>query len=314
MRGRLFGMNRRGFLAALAGSACCHSLAVAGTAASDGDAPILTFGLVADAQYRDCEPAGTRFYRNSLDKVRACVADLNAQKPAFVIHLGDLIDHDFASYEAILAEYAGLTMPHYHVLGNHDFSVTDEEKGKLTEVLAIPSRYYSFEQGSCRFVVLDGNGLSLQGTLANSAERAEAEAMLKQLSDAKVGNAQPWNGALGADQMSWLEETLAEADQTGQKTVLFCHFPVYPANVHNLWDDREVVGLIERHPCVVAYINGHNHAGNYAEKSGIHYLTLRGMVETADSTAYALASVYANRIVIEGSGREPDRVLRIGRV
>ncbi|MGE9293065.1 MAG: LamG-like jellyroll fold domain-containing protein [Puniceicoccales bacterium] len=58
-----------------------------------------------------------------------------------------------------------------------------------------------------------------------------------------------------------------------------------------------------------AWINGHNHAGDYAEFEGIHCLTMHGMVETADTTAYAEVEIWSNRLEILGEGREPDRSL-----
>ena len=51
-------------------------------------------------------------------------------------------------------------------------------------------------------------------------------------------------------------------------------------------------------------------SGNYAIKEGIHYLTIQGMVETADTTAYAVVAVYEDRLKVLGVGREQDRVLR----
>jgi nucleoside phosphorylase len=71
-----------------------------------------------------------------------------------------------------------------------------------------------------------------------------------------------------------------------------------------------VLALLDRHPQVVAWLNGHNHAGAYGEYHGVPCLTLRGMVETADTTAFATARVLADRIVLTGHGREPSRELK----
>jgi hypothetical protein len=61
---------------------------------------------------------------------------------------------------------------------------------------------------------------------------------------------------------------------------------------------------------VKAYINGHNHKGKYGQKNGIHYLTLKGMVET-ESNAYSIIGIFQDRIKVIGYGRETDRVLPI---
>ncbi len=59
-----------------------------------------------------------------------------------------------------------------------------------------------------------------------------------------------------------------------------------------------------------AYINGHNHKGDYGIKNGIHFLTLKGMVET-EINAYSIISIHHNRLIINGHGRETDRSLLI---
>ena len=91
---------------------------------------------------------------------------------------------------------------------------------------------------------------------------------------------------------------------------MFCHFPVYPADPHNLWNAEEIISLIEEYSCVKAYINGHNHKGNYIQKNGIHYLTLKGMVET-ESNAYSIIHVHQDELKVMGYGRETDRTLLI---
>ena len=68
-------------------------------------------------------------------------------------------------------------------------------------------------------------------------------------------------------------------------------------------EGTDLLALFDRHPCVKAYINGHNHAGNYAERNGVHYLTLKGMVDT-DKAAFAKVRVFAKRVVVKGYVRE----------
>ena len=69
--------------------------------------------------------------------------------------------------------------------------------------------------------------------------------------------------------------------------------------------------LIDAHDCVAAYLNGHNHAGNYAIRNGVHYLTLHGMVETPDTTASAVINVQEDSLIVHGTGREPTRTLTL---
>ena len=110
------------------------------------------------------------------------------------------------------------------------------------------------------------------------------------------------------EQLTWLDQILTEADQEMVPVVLLCHFPVYPADVHNLWNAEEVVTLLERHPSVKAWLNGHNHAGNYGLKDGIHFVTFKGMVDT-ETNSFAKLTINHEQIIIRGFGRETDRLL-----
>lgn len=56
---------------------------------------------------------------------------------------------------------------------------------------------------------------------------------------------------------------------------------------------------------------GHDHDGGYYQDqiTGVHYLTLAGMIETPpDSNAFGTVSVYKDRMVMEGKGRIKDQV------
>ena len=57
-------------------------------------------------------------------------------------------------------------------------------------------------------------------------------------------------------------------------------------------------------------MNGHNHAGNYGTKNKIHYLTLKGMVDTT-SNAFPVIEVYENRLFLKGIGRQKNREMKL---
>ena len=61
---------------------------------------------------------------------------------------------------------------------------------------------------------------------------------------------------------------------------------------------------------MAAYINGHNHAGNYGEKDGIHYLTMKGMVDTLKNS-YGVVEVYEDRLALNGFGRQENREMKL---
>lgn len=271
--------------------------------------PIFSFGLIADVQYCACAPLGTRFYSNSLNKLGESVRDFNARDVSFVIQLGDLIDKDFESYESVLAVFNKIKTEKYHVLGNHDYNVDEGKKQKVPEKVGLDSRFYEFESNGWRMIVLDGNDLSSYAPSESPEQIDETESLFQEIKARGAVNAYDWNGGLGSPQISWLEDILKQSSLSGEKVLLFCHFPVYPSREENLWNDIELINLLETYPCVVAFFSGHYHPGSYAKKRGIHYLSLQGMVETEDSNAYSIVEVYSDHLKVLGYGREPGRIL-----
>jgi 3',5'-cyclic AMP phosphodiesterase CpdA len=199
----------------------------------------------------------------------------------------------------------------HQVLGNHDFDVQDGRKAQVPEKLGMPARYRDFEYGGFRFVILDTNDVSTYAYAAGTPERAEAERELARLQAANVRQAKPWNGGIGAKQLAWFEGICRDAAARGEKVIVLAHHPVYPDNEHNVWNADAVLAAVDRQPNVVAWLNGHNHKGGYGVRNGVGYLTLHGMVETADTNAFATVRVYPDRLVVTGHGREPERELRL---
>ena len=269
-------------------------------AASDGKAQF-RIGAVADFQYADENNEGKRMYRLSPGKLSAAINDFNAQHLDFVVHLGDFIDRDWESYATALAVARTLKHPWRFVLGNHDFSVPDDKKPLVPRELGMPARYYSFEHKGWIFVVLDGNDLSTYAWPQGSTRLAESQG----IHDTKYLSVPLWDGGVGQIELHWLDRVLASADAAGRKVMIFCHFPVYPENQHNLWNAPEVISVLERHPSMKIWLNGHNHDGNYGVKDGIHYLNLKGMLDTSE-TAYATLDFYADKVVVHGVGRQQD--------
>ena len=265
-----------------------------------------SFGVIADCQYCSDPGSGIRKYAASEQKLKQCVDHFNTMDLAYVVHLGDFIDRDMASFKVVGPIFEKLKMSSYHVLGNHDFSVSDDLKSKVPQIMGLESRYYDFEINGWRFVVLDGNDISFHAYPATSQQFKDAEQYYKE----HHIQTPKWNGAIGDKQLSWLADVLEEASTKGEKAVLYCHFPVFPENQHNLWNADEIIELIENNSCVKAYMNGHNHAGNYAIKEGIHYLTFQGMVDTKE-TSYATIQVKKDQMIVTGFGREENRILEI---
>lgn len=269
------------------------------------EAPIFSFGLIADCQYCDEIGTGQRKYDQSPEKLRQSVSELNAFDLEFTMHLGDFIDKNWASFDTVLPIYNNLKDPHYFTLGNHDFSVADSLKDKVLGKLNMKAPYYELTINNWRFIVLNGNDISLYAYSKTSTNYTEAENYRKTLKE----EVPDWNGAVGKSQLSWLKQQLELAKEQKENVVLFCHFPINAASSsHNLWNADEVLSLVEKYPQVKAYINGHNHDGGYDPKDGIHHLTMKGMVDT-DSTAYGVVNVFKNRLELKGYGRQQSIVM-----
>jgi predicted phosphodiesterase len=311
-------IKRRSFLGLLAAAAvvCLGlGLAVRAEEAAPAAKPVLSFGVVTDVQYADIDQQAKRQYRESLIKLEQAVTQFNKLKPEFVIHLGDLINENYASYDAVLPIFEKFSMPHYFVLGNHDVAVKVESKAKILARLGLgklgPGKgYYDFARAGWRFVVLNGNDISIVGSAPGSPQRKAAEALVADLKKKGAKNTGIHNGAVGPQQLAWLKETLAKADAAGERAIVFCHFPVYPPGGSNLWNDTEVLDVLGARKCVAAYFCGHVHGGGYARKGGIHFVNFKGLVE-ADPTAYALVEVFADSLKVTGFGAEPSRVLKL---
>jgi predicted phosphodiesterase len=305
-------ISRRQILTAGAAAALVQPFGgFAAPARAQAGQPLFRFGLIADPQYAPVPPRRTRFYAHSLWKVAEAVEAMNGENLAFVATLGDIIDRHYESYGHILPVYDRLRHSHFFVLGNHDYEVAADWLHAVHRTAGLRRAWYDFEGGGWRFIVLDGNDLSLFANPAGSPKRALAEQRLAALREAGAPNAQTWNGGLSEDQTSWLFRTMDAAEAAGQKMVLLCHYPVFPANEHNLWGWEELAGRIARYRHFVAFFNGHNHMGNYGEIGGKHFLNLKGMVETPDKTAFSTIAVFEDRLELTGHGLEESRTLRI---
>jgi 3',5'-cyclic AMP phosphodiesterase CpdA len=175
--------------------------------------------------------------------------------------------------------------------------------------LGMERRYSYFDHRGFRFAILDTNDVSTYAYASGTPEYAAATLELARLEAANVPQAKPWNGAIGAAQLAWLDRLCREAREQRLKVMVLAHHPLLPAATDLLWNAGEVLALIGRHPQVVAWLNGHNHRGALAEAGGVPLLTMHGMVETPDTTAFATAQVLDDRMIIAGHGREPSREL-----
>ncbi|NTF41311.1 metallophosphoesterase [Rhizobium rhizogenes] len=277
-------------------------------------APLFRFGVIADPQYADLEPnlSLNRYPANSIAKLRDAIEEFNRHDLAFVVTLGDIIDREWKSFDAILPVYETLRHPKHFLLGNHDFAIAPEHLNVVPPRVGMPSAYYDFSHAGYRFIALDGNEISVFAPPEDDPRRDEAKALMKALENSGAPNGHRWNAAIGSAQYDWLVEKLDEAKTAGEKVVVMNHYPIFPEDGHNALDSERMLALLAQHDHVVAYLNGHNHAGNFGAVGGTYFVNFKGMVDTETSSAYSIVSVYEDRLDISGFGRETSRSLPLG--
>lgn len=263
---------------------------------------LVRFGIVTDSHYADADTRGTRFYRESVPKMAECVALMNRLEVAFLIELGDFKDQSsppdegaalsyLRTIERVFSRFRGRR---YHVAGNHDMDCISKPQF-LHEVLnsGVPRdrSYYSFNCPGVHFVVLDAN-YRLDG------------------SDYDRGNFDWTETLIPPAELAWLKKDLAAA--TGP-TIVFCHQlldeDTGPYFVNNAADVRRVL-TDSGH--VLAVLQGHHHTGRYKCIEGIHYYTLKAMVEGQgpQNNAYATVEVLNSRgLCITGYRKAVSRPL-----
>lgn len=263
------------------------------------------FGVVTDTHYADREKSGTRYYRDSIAKMREAVAEFQRADLDFIIELGDMKDTTARSepvptlrfLDDIEREFSAFRGPRYHVLGNHDMDCLTKEEFLAHTRNAGRARgkaFYSFSEGGVRCIVLDAN--------FNEDRTPYAR-----------GNFDWRKAYIPASQIEWLDTELTR--HADEPTLVFLHQMLDSFSDISkdlcVGNAEAVVEVLERHRQVLAVFQGHHHPGHYSHRRGIHYLTFQGMIEqAAPASAYAIVEVEADGTIrVEGFRSCPDRVM-----
>lgn len=266
----------------------------------------LRFGIITDIHYSERDSYGTRYFKQSIDKIKSAIEVFNRSELDFIIELGDFKDQDskperdntLKYLDTIEAVYQTFNGPVYHVLGNHDMdSISKEEFLNRTSNHgdADKKANYSFVCGGIKCIVLD----------ANYSEDG---------SPYDTGNFDWTKAFIPKNQQEWLQNELS----SDHKPVLIF--------VHQLLDSfsgvekalcvgnaDEVIPILENYGNVLAVFQGHHHPGNYSFRNGIHYWTMKGMIEGSIPDNNSFAIVEVNRtgdISIDGFFNCEDRILK----
>jgi 3',5'-cyclic AMP phosphodiesterase CpdA len=273
--------------------------------------PRLRLGIIADPQYDNREPDLTldRHFRMVPARLEQAIAHFDTLPLDAIVVLGDLIDRGFENFAPVLDILDRSRHPRILLPGNHDFLVSADRLSEVHATLGMAAPYHEHKVNGVRLLVTDGNEISLFSRPPGDPRHDEAVARLSALKAAGAANAQVWNAGISVSQEAWIGAHLSEAEAAGDAVLLLGHYPIHPPSDHNLWDSERLADLIASSPASIAYLCGHQHAGNYAKLGRTHFVNFCGMVDTPDSNAFAVLALFEDRIEIEGFGREPSRSL-----
>jgi 3',5'-cyclic AMP phosphodiesterase CpdA len=245
----------------------------------DSTSPAFSFAILADTHLTEEEKLsfdGGDAYGSKLAAMYdALIARVNAMKPAFVVHLGDITDPVPTSpafgdsAQAFHKASKIFDMPYYLVPGNHDIGEKIHPAlPKINDKVSITKRAidqyeqhfgqqrYSFEHEDCLFLVINT-------MLLNSGLEEEQE------------------------QWDWLEKTLQ--DNAGKRVFVFAHYPLYLSarNEPDFYDNIDeparsgLIELLAQHR-IEGYYAGHVHNFFYNNLNGMHQFVLpsTGIIRT----------------------------------
>ena len=219
------------------------------------------FGLISDIQYsdvadgKDMDSGKPRRHRESLQKLRFAVRDWRRAGAKMVIDLGDILDSKSARFDRrqrdlddLEKELANLTVPYYHLLGNHDlFNYDFDEWRRLTRYKfrqSMPSGDFRLSLSpfpSWRFLFLNSFEFGVMGRANESRVSQEAWRVLRRRNRNRNPNSAEglgegaarrrwtaYNAALGREQLAWIERELERAERNRERVVVFTHIPLHP--------------------------------------------------------------------------------------
>ncbi len=293
-------ISRRVFLRCTAGAALASFSCTPSNLSSRRRRPV-RFGVVTDCHYADADPLGTRFYRESLSKLAECVDRMNAEKVDFLVELGDFKDENRPPVEESTLSYLGEIEAafrqfhgrRYHVLGNHDMdSISKQQFLSRVENSGIDGgrSYYSFDVRGLHCLVLDANYTSGG-------------------SDYDHGNFDWKEANVPARELGWLQQDLAASHDP---SIVFIHQLLDGTGSVYVKNASEVRRILEASDRVLAVFQGHHHPGAYSHINGIHYYTLKGMIEGhgVGNSAYAIVEVHPDGdVAVTGYRKAPSMEL-----
>jgi alkaline phosphatase len=267
---------------------------------SNISAQTFSFGMFTDVHYAAIPDNGTRKYSQSLHKLNQCIDTMNQQKVGFLIELGDFKDMPVPAdskaalgfLQTIETAFSRFNGDRYHVLGNHDEDcISKMEFNSIVRNSNIKKdrTWYSFIKGGHKFIVMDA--------CFDSTGRSYDH-----------GNFSWSDANIPSEQLTWLDK---ELENNELPVIVFVHQLLYGNGNVTIRNAEEVRTVLEKSNKVKCVFHGHDHKGGYSQINGIHYYTLKGLIEGdfPESNSFAIVTLTKDHIMIKGYGTAVSRKL-----
>ena len=248
-------------------------------------------GMVTDMHYADKKPAGSRYYRQTLDKLQEAAEQFQLAQPDHIVELGDFIDAadsietEKEYLKRINRSFQALPGNKHYVLGNHCVHTLTKEE--FLDGVGQKRSYYSFDAGGFHFIILD------------ACFRSDGQPYGRK-------NFQWTDPNIPTDQVEWLQ---ADLEAANGKAIIFVHQRLDVSNNYGVRNAPQVRKVLEQSGKVLAVFQGHSHKNDLKEINGIHYCVHRAMVEGSgeENNGYSTMDVFADGTIrIEGYRKQQN--------
>lgn len=255
---------------------------------------VVSFGFITDTHHDPIKASvadqGGKYYQSSAQKVADIATAFNARTDlSFAFQNGDFIDGSndaptaITDLTTITGVFNAINVPKYHNVGNHE--VSHLTKPAIHAVTGQPSKWYSFDTGGVKFIVLDGNFTADDDTA--------------DLSESFGTSPSPYVSYIPPTQRQWLADTIAGSTYP---CVVICHYPIYYVGAFSwgLTNAAAVRAILEASGKVIGCVSGHLHDNYIRRLNNISYCTVHATVAGAyPLLPYAIVKVYPIKREIE---------------
>lgn len=219
---------------------------------------------------------------------------MTGRAPDFIVQMGDF-HHPVPEAEGFRKLWSGYRGRRYGVLGNHDMDLGS--KRQILDLWELRERFYAFDAGFLRFVVLDANHMKADGKLI-PYEKGNWY---------RAGISASW---IDPEQIEWLR---GELEATKRPVVVLCHQELDEClgggGVPNRSQLRKLFAESGR---VAACLVGHSHVDVDETREGVFYWRVNsasyawvgeayGRMAHYDRPLFAFVSIWPDgRMEIEG--------------